>query len=152
VRLIHPSFHDFLIDTSRCNDTNFSVAAWHQHTLVAEGCLHVLQRLSTDMCKIGDSSLFNQEVPDLPGRLVANIHPDVEYACRYWASHLVNANIGGEMLDLLLGFCSNDMLNWLEVMSLLGELDGAINSLRSLSRKVKVRPIFSSATLIDKQC
>src|SRR5258705_6344914 len=33
VRLIHPSFHDFLIDMSRCNDNNFSINPTLQHGL-----------------------------------------------------------------------------------------------------------------------
>jgi len=104
VRLIHPSFHDFLVDSCRCNDNNFVVDARLRHTSVAECCLHTLQRLSPDMCKIGDASLYNQEILDLQVRIAVCIPLYLQYACRHWASHLVNGNIGDEMLHLLLSF------------------------------------------------
>jgi hypothetical protein len=39
IRLIHPLSHDFLIDADRCNNTNFTVNAQIQHTILAEHCL-----------------------------------------------------------------------------------------------------------------
>src|SRR5258705_3078918 len=41
VRPIHPSFHDFLIDINRCNDTNFSFHPALQHGSVSKCCLQV---------------------------------------------------------------------------------------------------------------
>jgi len=46
------------------------------------------------------------------------------------------------MLDLLLKFCLEQLLNWLGVMSLLGELDGAITALQSARRMVEVRGVL----------
>src|SRR5882762_7481506 len=59
VRLIHPSFHDFLIDEDRCNDDNFMVNVLARHTSLAEHCLRVLGTLSPDICRIGDPSIRN---------------------------------------------------------------------------------------------
>jgi len=139
IRLMHPSFHDFLVDIDRCIDVNFVVDAGRQHTLLAEHCLRVLQSLTPDMCKIGDPSLYNDEVVDLPARIVEHVPAHVRYACRHWASHLLSGNVGNCVLDLLLRFCSSQLRNWLEVMSLLGELDGAVTALQSACRMVKVR-------------
>jgi hypothetical protein len=63
----------------------------------------------------------------------------MQYACRYWVSHLSSGNIHDVIFDLLLRFCSGQLLNWLGVMSLLGELDGAIATLQSAHKIVKVR-------------
>src|SRR5882762_1768379 len=68
VRLNHPSFHDFLIDSDRCNDDNFFVDLALQHGSVVKCCLQVLNTLSRDICKIGDPSILNHEVSDLPLR------------------------------------------------------------------------------------
>jgi len=152
VRLIHPSFHDFLIDIERCNDPNFVVNATLQHTLLAERCLRVLQTLSPDMCKVGDPSICNREVVDLPVRVSTHIPPHVQYACRHWASHLVVGDIEDKMLNLLLDFCSNQLLNWLEVMSLFGELDGAIAALRAAHKTVKVRCLELSVISANQNC
>src|SRR5882762_6607531 len=149
IRLIHPSFSEFLVDPVRCNDPNFLVHPILRHTSVAECCLQVLQTLSPDICQINGPSIYNQEVtdPDLPVRIVTCIPAHVRYACRHWASHLSNGNINNIMWDLLLSFCSNQLLNWLEVMSLLGELNGAITALHLAYRIVNVSYlIFSSGT------
>jgi len=139
VRLIHPSSHDFLTDVNRCSDINFVVDARLQHTLLADRCLRVLQGISPDMCEIKNPSFYNQEVVDLPDRIAAHIPVHVQYACRHWAFHLSSGNLHNTIVDLLLRFCSTQLLNWLEVMSLLGELDGAITALQSAHRAVKVR-------------
>src|SRR5882762_4606458 len=145
VQLLHPSFREFLIDIERCRDVNFTVDVRLQHTVLAKHCLRVLKSLSPDMCKIGNASLYNQEVVDLPDRIAAHIPAHLQYACRHWASHLMQGEIQGVVLDLLLEFCSTQFLNWLEVMSLLGELGNAITALQSAHRIVKVRRLFSSA-------
>jgi hypothetical protein len=123
VRLIHPSSHDFLVDSSRCDDVNFVVDAHIQHTLLAERCLRVLQALSPDMCEIGNPSLYNQEIADLPNQINSHIPAHVQYACLYWSSHLANGGVHNHMLSLLLEFCSTQLLNWLEVMSLFVRTD-----------------------------
>src|SRR5258705_13601551 len=114
IRLIHPSFPEFLVDPVRCNDPNFLVHPILRHTSVAERCLWVLQTLSPDTCQINDPSIYNNEVTDLPDRIATCIPAHVRYACRYWALHLSNGNINSMMWDLLLGFCSNQLLNWVE--------------------------------------
>ena len=139
VRLIHPSLHDFLVDGDRCDDANFAVNAQLQHALLAERCLRVLDTLVPDICKIGDRSLGNQEIDDLGGRIATRIPAHVQYACRHWASHLAKGRMNDEILALLLGFCARQFLNWLEVMSLLDSLGGAITALESAHAAVKVR-------------
>ena len=38
VRLIHPSYHDFLVDANRCDDVDFLVDMRLQHTLLSIAC------------------------------------------------------------------------------------------------------------------
>ena len=102
VRLIHPSFHDFVVDVNRCDDVNFVVDPRCQHTLLADRCLQVLQTMSSNMCKIGDPSQLNQQVDDLQYRIATHIPAYTQYACRHWASHLSSGNISNTTLDLLL--------------------------------------------------
>src|SRR5258706_3797488 len=80
-RLMHPSFHDFLIDNSRCNNIQFVVNAQLRHTSLAECCLRVLQTLSSDICKIGNPYVLIQEV-DQPVRISTYIPAHVRNRCR----------------------------------------------------------------------
>jgi hypothetical protein len=147
VRPIHPSFHDFLVNVTRCDDDNFAVDSAVHHTVLAEYCLRTMQRLLQDMCELGDPSVYNQEVVDLPVRIANHILADVQYACRHWASHLSSGNIRNATLDLMEDFCSSQLLNWLEVMSLLGELDGVVAALQSTRRVVRVGYLSFSAII-----
>jgi hypothetical protein len=131
------------VDDKRCGDPNFDVTPWFQHTLLAERCLQVLQMLSPDMCEIRDTSLYTQDVVDLPNQIKSHIPSHVQYACLHWASHLTSGRIHSGMLDLLQDFCSKQLLNWLEVMSLLGQLNGAINALQTAHRMVKIINLVS---------
>jgi len=49
----------------------------------------------------------------------------------HWAFILFSGNVPDTTVDLLGEFCSSQLLNWLGVMSLLGDLDGAITALHS---------------------
>jgi len=53
----------------------------------------VLQRLSRTCCKIGDPSVHNLEIDDLPARISKHIPAHMQYACRHWASHLLSGSI-----------------------------------------------------------
>jgi len=149
VRLIHPSFHDFYVDRERCDDLNFGVSMRVQHKSIAERCLWVLDTLRPDMCEVGDPSLCNGDVTDLSARITTRIPAHMRYACRHWASHLSSGNIDDTLLDLLLRFCLRQLMNWVTVMSLVGELSGTITALQLARRKVVVRPeyyIFAGLT------
>ncbi|KAJ6552448.1 hypothetical protein DFH09DRAFT_1085933 [Mycena vulgaris] len=52
IRLLHPSFADFIIDPRRCSISNYVIKLEEQHTLLAQSCLVVMQGLSRDICKI----------------------------------------------------------------------------------------------------
>jgi len=144
VRLLHPSMCHFITDIDRCDDLNFFVDAQLLHSTLAQSCLRVLQSLSPDLCHIGDSSLFNQGVCDVQTRIADHIPSHVQYACRYWASHLINSEVEPETLSLLLRFCSSQLLNWLEVMSLLGELNNSMAALHSAQSIIQVRTFQDS--------
>jgi hypothetical protein len=102
IRLLRPSFHDFLTNINQCNDVSFIVNTRIQHTLLAKHCLQVLQTLSPDMCKIEDVSLYKHEVVDLPNRIKSRIPAHVQYACRHWAYHLASSDVHDNVRGLLL--------------------------------------------------
>ncbi|KIJ18101.1 hypothetical protein PAXINDRAFT_97605 [Paxillus involutus ATCC 200175] len=131
IRLIHPSFHDFLIDPLRCTDSNFSVNSTVQHTVIAKQCLFTLTKLlHRDMCNVGDSSKLNIEIPDLSERI---------QLCIPFSLH-----IDDELFKHLKDFCGKNMLHWLEVSSVLGELDDAVECLRSVRHFLMKLPLPQS--------
>ncbi|KAI0325116.1 hypothetical protein GY45DRAFT_1438618 [Cubamyces sp. BRFM 1775] len=134
IRIIHLSFADFLIDRNRCTDKAFYIHSPTQHSLVALRCLELMQSLKYNICEIDSehACLLNNEVLDLPARIAQHISPALRYACKYWTRHLCRAEIGEDLLVMLEGFCEAHLLHWLEALSLLGCVDGAVDALQSV--------------------
>lgn len=65
IRLIHPSFFDFLTDPKRCLASQFQVDPEVHHGLPAQACLETIKGLIYDICAIGNPSKLDSEVDDL---------------------------------------------------------------------------------------
>jgi hypothetical protein len=139
IRLLHPSFFDFITNATRGLDARFVVNTTRQHTLLAHACLVAMCDLEKDICGIQDPFLLNSDVGDLSSRIARHIPVHVQYACRHWALHLADGIISDGLLDLLKKFCSKYLLYWVEVCSLLGELRGALVGLDAAQKTLVVR-------------
>jgi hypothetical protein len=136
--LIHPSFHDFLINPNRCLDTRFLVTPILQHSLLAEACLKAMKTLTQDICKIRQPWKLHHEVVNLPQQVHQNLPPYLQYACRHWSHHLLQGLLSDQVLSELEEFCKKYLLFWVEVCSLLGDLQGALGALKSVHQLLSV--------------
>jgi hypothetical protein len=94
VRLMHPSFPDFLISGSRCTDARYFVNGAEYHSVLALRCLQIMTAdLRRDICDIRDPSISNANVPDLNQRLDDNTSVQLRYACKYWHVHVQLAGL-----------------------------------------------------------
>ncbi|KAG8941668.1 hypothetical protein FRC03_004227 [Tulasnella sp. 419] len=150
IRAFHLSFPNFL--TERCTDARFAIHSALLHLRLAAICLQILNSfLRRDICQLPDPLALNSEVPDLQERLSRAVLPHHRYACKYWAQHLSlshralvargDLNIARQTSQLLsemdeqlhselTTFVNKKLLQWLEVLSLLGWLDVAISALQ----------------------
>ena len=142
IQLLHPSFFDYITNSSRCENPKFTINAKVQHTLLAQMCLEAMKELRQDMCQIKDLSILNSEVDDLANRIVTHIPPHLQYACRHWALHLSEGIMTDELLKLLEEICLKNLLHWVEVCSLLGELQNVLISLDIAKRVIAVSNII----------
>ncbi|KAG8936543.1 hypothetical protein FRC00_008477, partial [Tulasnella sp. 408] len=110
IRLLHPSFHDFLTDPRRCPDRRLHVNPQENHGRLAKGCLNtLLAELKHDPCHLGNVYLANSEISNLPNR--ASSKQSI-------------------LAELMTAFCNIKLLVWVETLSLLSEVDSAIMSLQ----------------------
>lgn len=138
VRLFHLSFRDFLLDPETHKKTPFGVNKSQMHYRLARQCLLMCQNLRKNICGLPSDGTLRSEVDS---RTVnAYLPPELQYACRYWAYHLVKcADSDNMMYSALLflqrHFLRKHFLHWTEAMSLLGltsEIIGILDRLQTV--------------------
>jgi len=133
VKPFHKSFPDFITDPSRCTDARFYIFPGHLHFELATNCLKVMNDgLEKNILLLPDYAL-NSEVEDLETRVNSHIGVALQYACQSWHNHLTRA--GGDVVSVVSGlhvFLKEKFLAWLEVVSALGAVRGAIVALERL--------------------
>ncbi|KAF9503562.1 hypothetical protein BS47DRAFT_788982 [Hydnum rufescens UP504] len=131
--IYHPSFRDFITDPSRCSISEFVIVAIPDQELRhALRCIELMATsLRQDIAGISDVSLLNSEVEGLDEKVRDGLSVELQYACRYWASHLSRVDLGEKrMVEALEGFSTRSILMWLEVMSLIGNVHSAVTSMQ----------------------
>ncbi|PAV14885.1 nucleotide-binding-oligomerization-domain like receptor [Pyrrhoderma noxium] len=121
IRIHHTSLYDYLTST-RCDGSWFIDADVKKNKIVSR-CFGLMRdQLRFNICGLETSFKFNRDVPDLEKRVDKRIHPGLLYACRYWAPHLQDVLYSDKLLSDLDDFAYNQLLYWLEVLSLTGAL------------------------------
>jgi hypothetical protein len=139
LRVIHPSFVDFITDPKRCNDNRFFIDLPGHRLHLAKRCLMRMQEcLQRDICQLGIGPIMNHDIPDFEKCITESIPGDMQYACRFWAEHLHRCVIDEELYALVHRFIFEHLLHWFEVMSLMGMYDNicALLTLAQASLKV----------------
>lgn len=117
IRLLHPSFRDFLVDEVRCGDERIFIDQNSLHGKLVSSCLEALSKLT-----INTGGLIYQ----------------------YWAKYLEKVNQDQrEQFGLyddgkIHVFFQKHFLFWLEAMSLIGEMSEAVLVLYNLSNMLEV--------------
>ncbi|OTA93801.1 hypothetical protein M434DRAFT_30643 [Hypoxylon sp. CO27-5] len=144
VSLVHLSFHEFLLDEKRCKKAGFLVEPTMVHIQLFERCLEIMSyHLHMDMCGLQKPGILSVEVQ--PGLVQQCIPPHLQYACRYWVGHLLQAREFQEAQDALVDhgrihkFLRGYVLSWLETLSLAGELGSAVHMISHLKALVNAR-------------
>ncbi|USP76601.1 hypothetical protein yc1106_03875 [Curvularia clavata] len=122
VRLHHPSLRDFLFNKERCSDENFRVDEKSAHKTLASRCLELMSAssgLRQDICSLSEPGVLRGEIEE--DVIMASISPELQYACRYWATHLERSGCNIEDGGIAHRFLEKHFLHWLEVMSLIQE-------------------------------
>jgi hypothetical protein len=141
IRLLHPSFRDFLLDNRRCCDSRFSIAAENAHADLLMNCLKLMSRhLKQDICSLR-----------LPGCLTSDVDPstvqrclpeEVQYACRYWVDHLERSKVklcdNDSLQSQVHNFLKEHFLHWLEALSLMGNMSDGVLMVKNFDSMLTV--------------
>lgn len=137
IRLLHPSFREFLLDQQRCSDRQFWVDEKLMHFKLTGACLEVMSRsLKKNICNL-----------ESPGSLTSDVQKDVlfrclpshlQYACRYWVDHLERGRFEIRDGGTIQVFLKTHLLNWLEALSLIGRLSEGFTMMEKLEVLLRV--------------
>ena len=133
VKAFHKSFTDFITDPSRCSVTRFYISPERLHRELATNCLRAMNDgLEQNILSLPEFAL-NWEVQDLRERIKSRISPALQYACRSWCIHLTETKEeGAGVIPDLRIFLEVKFLEWLEVLSVLGNAGEAVVALENL--------------------
>jgi WD40 repeat protein len=120
VRVFHPSFPDFAIDTTRCTDSRLCVVPAVDHSIIALRCLSLMNKdLRYNICNLRDPTVANSEIQDLELALRMNVSDVLSYAVCFWCTHLGASGAPDDaMLNALDEMCRKHLFHWIEVLSL----------------------------------
>jgi hypothetical protein len=145
VRIFHPSFPDFLLDSSRCTNPRLQVNARTQHAVLARLCLSVMNSLlHKDILDTGlDPLINNGQLHDLASRIEQFMPSYLRYAICFWMNHLVQSALDDELQKALDEFCLAHLFHWLECLSILSKLESALSDLPTVMKFLPVCPFHS---------
>ena len=127
VHIFHKSFSDFLTDPGRCIDHRFFVNPQNCHAEISHSCLDPMkEKLKKNICELDDHIILSG-VEDLADRRKDYIGDALEYACCFWTKHLLRIPGSGpgvkKMQEVIDKFFTTNLLLWIEVLCLVGNLD-----------------------------
>lgn len=139
VRILHLSFRDFLLD-----DTNKENPFWinekEVHQKLMSQCLKVMRHkeygLKKDICNLQHPGIQRGEIYRYT--IDHCLPPELHYACRYWAHHLLQSHNPANKLIHAFSFLRVHLLHWIEAMSLLGIISEAVGVIHGLQSVIKV--------------
>ena len=140
----HKSFHDFIIDPTRCTSKRFHISPLDHHPELLVGCLKLMnQTLEKNMCKLPDA-VSNSEVEDLEDRTKQYLNPALQYACKSWYKHLIDEDTAHRpvITSALYYLLEKKFLFWLEVLSVLGAVREGIDALGVAVKWLEVCLVF----------
>lgn len=131
LRLHHPSFRGFLLDKSRCGNSNIWVEEKQAHQTLVESCLRLMSTsLKQDICCQYAPGIFVTEVDS--SRAEQYLPPEVQYACLYWVGHLQKSSAQLHDNDQVHQFLQTHFLYWLEALSWMRRMSEGILAIRTL--------------------
>lgn len=137
IRLVHPSFRDFLLNPKRNSHRIFSVDVQYVHGYLLSSCLKIMaSNLHRNMCNLERPGTRAKDVSK--AEVDGKIPRPVQYACRYWVHHLRQSNICLSENAEVLVFFSESFLFWLETLSWTRQLSEALNMVAELVKMIDV--------------
>ena len=144
IRLLHPSFREFLLDKQRCRDLPFWVEEKQAHEGLTRCCLQRLTsgttRLKRDICNLHIPGILVETV-DL-SLVKQHLPTELQYACQYWTQHLQQSEQPCPDNSPAHVFLRQHLLHWFEALSLIKKTREGVLAILLLDSIVNVSYIL----------
>lgn len=132
IRLLHPSFRDFLVNQERCQASHFWIDQKKTHHDVGERCLHLMtETLKRNICQLETPGTSKYAI----NNLVLNEHLpfELQYACQYWVGHVQKGTLSVYDVTQVYLFLQTHFLHWLEALSFMEKMSEAVHLITLLA-------------------
>lgn len=153
IHVIHPTFREFLTHSLRAN--GFLVEPFPSHALLAMACLTCLfEQLEYDIAGQHQPGMqlpsFNYKTRNaVETRLQRRSFDAIYYASKYWASHVIHSAEDPNVVKMLRRFLNENILNWMEFLSLCKVIPHGVQSLLNFSAFVQASVKLAHSKLVS---
>ena len=147
IRLLHPSFHDFLLAKERCQDPQLWLDEEKAHGELADSCLRLMSgKLKRDICGLHAPGALARDIQG--DQIEQRLPAEFQYSCRFWVQHLQKSET--KLIDngLVHVFLREHLLHWFEALSLIGKTSEGVLAIICLENLV----IVSNSRSIQRDC
>ncbi|KAH7187735.1 WD40-repeat-containing domain protein [Fusarium oxysporum] len=138
VRLLHQSFHDYLVNPENKETLEFWVDEKLTHRNLARHCLRLMRgTLHENICGLSFPGMRRSTVDS--ARLEERMPAELQYACMYWVPHQTKVDFEPNDSNEVYDFLTTHFLHWMEALSLMARAGEGLDSIRSLVGWLKNR-------------
>jgi hypothetical protein len=142
ILLHHPTFHDFILDSSRCTNADFCVQEKVAQNALATNCVRLMsESLHSNICRLPSPGSLVKHIEHSRSESEHFIKSELQYACLYWAEHYRRGGVRLRDEDDAHEFFKKHFLNWLEIISLMGKSSDMAAIIRMYQSLLKVSAI-----------
>ncbi|KAJ5979809.1 hypothetical protein N7481_007107 [Penicillium waksmanii] len=132
IRILHPSFREYLLDAKRCTNNSYSILADDTHGYILTRCFDLLMsqlqrnplRITQPGAKARDAEIET---------INRYISIPLQYSSRYWWNHFQKSSDKWRNNVPLLEFLQDKYLYWLECLAWIAQLGQAVEAMLKLN-------------------
>ncbi len=141
VEVFHESFRTFILEHAS-SDFKVDESGAHERLFGRLMLLISQKSLKMDICDLRDPATAVEETDQQ--KINNHLPPEIQYACRYWVSHLEQVdqtrhrNMGLVDAGQVHHFLEKHFLHWLEALGLMGSVGTGIYAMKKLKKMLSV--------------
>ncbi|KAH8822174.1 hypothetical protein DL96DRAFT_344811 [Flagelloscypha sp. PMI_526] len=152
IHVSHQYFHNFLVSSS---EGTFPFHPPSIHLILAQSCVREMATsLQFNICNLKSSFTPDMDLkPTLAEHTAKHIGETLSYASKNWWFHITRCDVAGKLsiLPTIEPMLQEKGIFWIEVMSLLDEIEGCITILEELSSSSAILLVLPSINLLASE-